>query len=252
MRLIPSLAVGALAVTGALHAQPTFDVQKRQEAEMSYRRGQELMQEELFERAAAHFRTAIKLDPLMSIAYYSLGQSQMALKRYPDAIEAYAGCRDSFAQIATLSTQDKNALEKARDDEIRELKDSLQRVQQGKIKGGSTMNLEVGIQERLRVLESSRMKGHEERVGVPAEVMLALGSAYFRNNQLVEAEPAYKEAVKTNPKLGAAHNNLAVIYMLTERYPEAKESIKRAEKAGFSVPSQLKKDIETRASASAK
>ena len=37
---------------------------------------------------------------------------------------------------------------------------------EGKIKG-NTMALEVGIQERLRVLEGSRMKGHEERAGFP-------------------------------------------------------------------------------------
>jgi tetratricopeptide (TPR) repeat protein len=248
MRQIALVALMGLASVGAARAQTSLDAQKRREAEIAYRRGEERMRAESYEEAATHFRTAIKLDPLMSMAHYSLGQTQMALKSYPEAVEAYLGCRESFERIAALSTQDRNAIEKAREDEIRELKDSLLRVQQGKIKG-NTMALEVGIQERLRVLEGSRMKGHEERLGVPAEVMLALGSAYFRNGQLVEAEPAYKEAVQTDPKLGPAHNNLAVIYMLSQRYPEAKDALQRAEKSGFPVNPALKSDLESRARA---
>jgi tetratricopeptide (TPR) repeat protein len=226
-------------------ADSSLDVQKRREAESAYRRGEELMRSESFAEAAVHFRTAIKLDPLFSIAHYSLGQAHMALKQYPQAVEAYLGCRESFERIATLSVEDQNALEKAREDEVRDLKDSLQRVQAGQIKGNS-LALEVGIQERLRVLEGARLKGRERRVGVPAEVMLALGSAYFRNGQLAEAEPAYVEAVQTDPRLGAAHNNLGVIYMMTGRFPEASEALKRAEKSGFPVSAALKSDLEQR------
>ena len=248
MRQTALVALMAFTAVGAARAQTSLDAQKRQEAAKAYRRGEALMREESYEEAAAHFRTAVKLDPLMSIAHYSLGQSQMALKHYPEAVEAYQGCRETFERIASLGTQEKNAIEKAREDEIRELKDSLLRVQQGKIKG-NTLALEVGIQERLRVLEGSRMKGNEERLGVPAEVMLALGSAYFRSGQLVEAEPAYKEAVQTDPKLGPAYNNLAVIYMLSQRYPEAKDALQRAEKSGFIVNPALKNDLESRARA---
>ena len=233
------------AAATAAGADSSLDVQKRREAEGAYRRGEELMRSESFAEAAVHFRTAIKLDPLMSIAHYSLGQSQMALKQYPQAVEAYQGCRESFQRIAMLSADDQNALEKSRENEIRELKDSLQRVQAGQVKG-NTLALEVGIQERLRVLEGARMKGHERRVGVPAEVMLALGSAYFRNGQLAEAEPAYAEAVQTDPRLGAAHNNLGVIYMMTGRFPEASAALKRAEKSGFQVSAALKSDLEQR------
>jgi tetratricopeptide (TPR) repeat protein len=241
---------GLLLLTSLAGASDSFDAQKRREAEQAYRRGEELMRSEAYDQAIPHFRTAIQLDPLFSIAHYSLGQSFMALRRYPEAVEAYVGCRESFERIASLSTQDKNAIEKGREDEIRELKDSLLRVQQGKIKG-NTMSLEVGIQERLRVLEASRLKGSEERVGVPGEVMLALGSAYLRNGQVEEAEGSYKEAIQTNAKLGAAHSNLAVIYLKTGRYLEAKDAVRRAEQAGLLVNPGLKADIEERVKAAA-
>ena len=151
MQTIATLSLLLAPVAGLARAEDSFDAQKRREAEQAYRQGEELMREESYEQAVAHFRTAIRLDPTMSIAHYSLGQSWMALRRYPEAVEAYVGCKDSFERVASLSTQDKNAIEKTREDEIRELKDSLLRVQQGKIKG-NTMALEVGIQERLRML----------------------------------------------------------------------------------------------------
>jgi tetratricopeptide (TPR) repeat protein len=158
MRAKVLIALVALPVAGLSRSDDSFDAQKRREAEQEYRQGEEKMRAESFEQAVAHFRTAIELDPLLSIAHYSLGQAFMALRRYPEAVQAYLGCRQSFERVASLSTQDKNAIEKAREDEIRELQDSLLRVQQGKIKG-NTMALELGIQERLRVLEGSRMKG---------------------------------------------------------------------------------------------
>src|ERR1044071_1248964 len=64
------------------------------EAQQAYERGQERMQGESFEEAARYFRTAIALDPMHWLAHYSLGQAQMALKHYPEAVKAYLSCRD--------------------------------------------------------------------------------------------------------------------------------------------------------------
>src|SRR5436189_268789 len=55
----------------------------------------------------------------------------------------------------------------------------------------------------------------------PAFVSLALGSAYFRLGRMSEAEREYKATINTDPKAGEAHNNLAVVYMLTGRIDEA-------------------------------
>ena len=53
----------------------------------------------------------------------------------------------------------------------------------------------------------------------------------------------YLAAIKADPKLGEAHNNLAVVYMLTQRYAEANAEVKAAEKSGFRVNPQLKDDL---------
>jgi tetratricopeptide (TPR) repeat protein len=80
----------------------------------------------------------------------------------------------------------------------------------------------------------------------PAEVLLALGSAFFRNGERDNAETQWKAAIDVNPKLGEAHNNLAVIYMQTERYDLAEQEITLAEKSGFRVNPHIKDDLKKR------
>jgi len=73
--------------------------------------------------------------------------------------------------------------------------------------------------------------------------MLAIGSAHFRNGDRDSAGSAWEAAVQADPKLGEAHNNLAVYYMLSGRRADAETAVKNAEKAGFKVNPQLKADI---------
>lgn len=235
------LAVPAAAQTSAAERQ------KLDEAQRAYQRGQEAMERESFEEAARNFRTAFGLDPMHWLAWYGLGQAQMALKRYPDAVEAYRSCRDVFLRYASLDISQQNAMEKAREDEIRAVRDALLAVEQGKVKTGSPVGMQVQLQDRLRVLEGARLRGKESVVTIPAGVMLGLGSAHFRSGQLAEAETAFQEAVKIDPKLGPAHNNLAVMYMMNGRLDDAKQEVKLAEKSGTRVADSLKLEIERRA-----
>ena len=67
----------------------------------------------------------------------------------------------------------------------------------------------------------------------PAFVSVALGSAYFRSERSGDAEREYKAALDADPKAGEAHNNLAVVYMLTGRFEDATKEAALAEKSGF-------------------
>jgi tetratricopeptide (TPR) repeat protein len=245
MSSLPLVAAFVLAASPVAAQTLDVDSQQHDQAQKAYELGQELMQRESFEEAAVHFETAIKLDPMHWLAHYGLGQANMALKRYPDAVQAYLGCRDVLVRSASLDAAQQNALDKAREDEIQEVRDSLQRVQQ--VKTASPLSLEVQLQERLRVLEGSRLRGKEQKVGVPAGLMLGLGSAYFRSGQKAEAQAAFLEAVEIDPKLGPAHNNLAVMYMMSGDFAKAKEEVRRAEKAGTRVSDAFKQELERRA-----
>ena len=241
--MIGMLLVAALAAG----PQPQGDV-ARNRAQNHLRDGQDLMRSEQYEEAAGEFRKAIELDPLLMLAHYNLGQSYMALKRYPDAVKAYQECESTVTRLGSLDMAAREERDRENRDEIQELKSLYRDLEReaSRQQGGQGVDYQmVRIDERIRLLEDMRLKG-QEAVRVPAEVYLGLGSAYFRQNMLPEAESAYTKAVAGNNKLGAAHNNLAVIYMLSGRFPEANASIKAAEKAGFRVDPRLKADLKSR------
>lgn len=214
----------------------------RRQAIEHHRRGQELLFAERFVEAEKEFSTAISLDPLLTLAHYGLGQSRMALKRYAAAVQAFIGCRDAYARLAALRQGDAIASDRRMDDEMRELRESVIRVRTGQIKGATEANL-IQLEKRLEELETMRRSRGAGRLQTPAEVSLALGSAYYRNDKPQDAEREWLAAIKVNGKLGEAHNNLAVLYLTSGRKKEAEESIKAAERARFRVNPQLKEDI---------
>jgi tetratricopeptide (TPR) repeat protein len=176
------------------------------------------------------------------MAHYGLGQVYMNTKRFPAAVIAYLGCRDAFvANIARLATNDL-AAQRQLDDQIRVLEDERTLQATGRVKamfsGGP-----AELDRRIAEMKASRFHDAKAMPGIPAWISVALGSAHFRSGAMADAERAYRAALAVDPKLGEAHNNLAVVCMLTGRYPEADDEIKAAEKAGFKVNPQLKVDL---------
>jgi tetratricopeptide (TPR) repeat protein len=219
----------------------------RQEALRHYRAGQELLLAEHWQRAADEFMDAIDLDPLLTLAHYGLGQAYMGLKEFRTAIRAYSGCREAFRTLHSLAASNKIAVERRRDDEIRELKDNLAAMDSGRVKGINPVT-RSRMQDRVRDLEKTRNAGltATEEFRAPSEVSLALGSAYFRAGDLPNAETSYLAAISVNPRMGEAHNNLAVIYMIGGRLDEAEQEVQLAEKSGFKVNPMFKDDLKKR------
>ena len=232
----------ALAASAGAQAQTTQSIARRQALER-YRAGVELMTAERWEQAAEEFRAAIHLDPLLTLAHYNLGQSYMALRRYASAIQALIGCRTAYEQIGALRQRDQAEAIRRQGDEINELRDSVRRMETSvKVNAGTAFR----IQQRLEELETMRRGQNfvDAVAPVPAEVLLALGSAYYRNRQTADAEREWLEAVRINSRLGEAHNNLAALYMQTGRKQDAESAVSSAERARFRVNPQLKAEIQ--------
>jgi tetratricopeptide (TPR) repeat protein len=231
-----------LILAFALVASPAFaqlaSEQDRREALQHYRSGQEFMSGEQFEKAAEAYQKAIERDRLLTLAHYGLGQANMSLRRFASAIQAFTNCREAYRTLHGLSERDRVAVERQRDEELRELRDTVRRLQ-----GMPNTQLRVTkVEARIQDLDRQRTS-NQAAFTAPAEVSLALGSAHFRNNQFPEAEREWKAAIDANPKLGEAHNNLAALYAVTGRKTEAESAVKAAEKAGFRVNPKLKEDI---------
>jgi tetratricopeptide (TPR) repeat protein len=206
-------------------------------AERHFRDGVELLTAERWEPAAEQFKAAVAIDPLMAWAHYNLGQCRLAQRRFVEAALAFEASRGAFQSLALATEGDRAARERARVDEINEINDSFKR---GLVLSALTRSR---MEERLRTLESMANRDLDVFRAVPAEVHLALGSAYFHQRKFDAAELQYLEAVRVNGKLGAAHNNLAALYVLTGRLDEAASAVEQAEASGFRVNPRLKADL---------
>ena len=238
MRVLVAV-VATLYVVLPAGAQTTKD---HLDAMRHLRLGQENMHAEQWAKAEAEFQTAIKLEPSLEMAHYGLGQVYMATKRYPDAVRAYLACRDAFASnTARRATNDMDA-QRALDDQIRSLEDEKTLLVTGRVTA-MTSGGPIDLDRRISDLKARRFHESKAMPDTPAWISIALGSAYFRSGAMPDAEREYVAAIRADPKLGEAHNNLAVVYMLTQRYAEANAEIKAAEKSGFRVNPQLKEDL---------
>jgi tetratricopeptide (TPR) repeat protein len=231
------LAVSVASVAIPASAQKIADPQSRREAINFYRTGQEFFSSEKFERAADEFAKATDKDPLFTLAHYQAGQSYMNLKRYASAIKAFKSCLEASRALYSLSESNRFAVEKQREDDIHEMRETVKALQQS----GHQL-LAVRAEQHLADLETQRTSMNSG-YRPPAEVLLSLGSAHFRNGEPDAAEAEWKAAIEVNPKLGEAHNNLAVIYMTSGRFKDADAEVKAAEKTGFRVNPQFKEDL---------
>jgi Flp pilus assembly protein TadD len=98
------------------------------------------------------------------------------------------------------------------------------------------------LRAHIDALEASLQSG----TVVPVGVTLALGTAHFQAGSLADAEQEFRAALVADPRSGDAHNNLAVVCMLTSRLDEAEREVKLAEKAGVPVNPRLKDEIRRR------
>jgi tetratricopeptide (TPR) repeat protein len=235
------LALSLLAGAAGPAAQ-TDEIGRRQAWE-HYRAGQVLLLAERYDEAEREFSAAIALDTLLAPAHYGLGQTFMARKRYASAIQAFLGCREAYLEIGSLRQRGAFDADRRLIEEMQELRDSITRARSGRIKNAGPA-LQQQLEARLDELERMRGTKVGQRVEAPAEVALALGSAYFRNGAFQDAEREWSAAVAANTRLGEGYNNLAVLYMMTGRKTQARDALRAAARANFRVNPQLRRDIE--------
>jgi tetratricopeptide (TPR) repeat protein len=234
---------------------------ERAHAQDSYRVGRDLVLAERWSEAEDPLTAATRLDPLLPEAHYALGQAVMALKRYPEAVAAFSRARDAFSCAA--SGPARREAERRLDEEMASIRDSLRGMEMERHKLSGVLWREMNRETPLTLAESGRLvqqvEAHLAELqrwrtrggGPPPEVFLALGSAHFNAGAMEDAERAYRKALELDNHSGDAHNNLAVVLMLTSRPAEAEREVKLAEKAGIPVSPRLKDEIRKRKTAAA-
>jgi tetratricopeptide (TPR) repeat protein len=251
-KIIGSVLAGTLFAVSPIEAQ---QINARERAREPYTEGLHHMRVEAFEKAAQAFQEATRIDPTFEMAYYQLGRAHLTLKNFTSAVYALVKSRDLFIEEAGNQFIDRQEGRRLRRERLAELDQLIIDTQ-------AAASLPQNANRRFKLLEQVRQYQERKRQiqdldraydlsparRVPAYVSLSLGSAYFRAGNLAEAERAYEAAIDADPKIGEAHNNLAVVYMETGRYEQAERAVKEAEKTGLTVPAALKSEIARRKS----
>jgi protein O-GlcNAc transferase len=245
------LIATALFLARSASAQPA-PPQAHRDAVAQFRTGMIALESERYDEAEAAFQSAIRLEPDFEGAFYGLGQTYMRKRQYSEALRAYLDSREAFRHNAAAEAMGDVVADQRLRDQIQALKDTergLQRTSQASTPQNVAAALDR-IHSQIQLLESRRgRRAHDAPQPVPAGLSMALGSAYFRLGRHDEAEREYKAAVAVDPSFGEAHNNLAVLYLLTGRYDLAAAEVTAAEKSGFKVNDGLKADIKKRTKA---
>jgi tetratricopeptide (TPR) repeat protein len=244
------LAVAAILVIplGLSAQRPSSPNPEAARANRHYAQGWSAMRAESWAEAAREFQDAIDADPKFTLAYYSLGRAEMARRDFPRAIAAYLRCREIYTSDAGDHFAGQLNTGRRLDDRIREYQAAIRDATQRSTVNPQAQSQSVYVRELQT--EISRLEQARDRninltldMTVPYFVPMALGAAYFRNGQFMEAEREDKLAIAANPSSGETHNNLAVLYLVTGRFDEAQKSLADARKTGFKVNPQLEQDI---------
>jgi tetratricopeptide (TPR) repeat protein len=204
--------------------------------------------------AEALFRKSIDAYPEFALGYYGLGRACMQQKRYTEALAQYVRAQELFRKLgseridAQVGLLRRGYRDSAVSQDARVAASDTRMTPSGPSRTRSSTEVELANQ--LSVLQQAAQKDSRSTVvnTVPSFLSLATGSAYFRLNQLADAEREYQAAVDSEPKNGEAWNNLAVVYLLSDRPADAERAVKAAEKAGYRVNPNLKSDIKKKKS----
>jgi tetratricopeptide (TPR) repeat protein len=234
-------------------ASPQVGAPDWQRASQSYLAGWTELASQPIE-AEKHFQQAIAAYPDFPLAHYGLGRSFMAQKRYSEALQAYLRSQELFrTQGSDRIAQQVGLLRRYNSSEVNQSArvngSDVRMTAQGASR--STGGTQAELQNQINMLQQASQKDSRTSVvgGIPGFVSLAVGSAYFRLNKLEDAEREYKAAAASDTKYGEAFNNLAVVYLMTDRFSEAERAVKSAEKAGYKVSAELKDEIKKRGGA---
>ena len=242
------MTIMMLLLTLVGYVIPAAQANVTDRAHEHFRAGMNALATERYETAEAEFKNAVQFDPLHDGAFYGLGQVYMATRRYPEAVKAYQDSRAAFLAGIAAEKLDAAASDRRVRDQLQVAKDYGRTLQ--RMSASTTPTLAAAIErnrEDVRQLEARLNKATGgASPPIPAGLSMALGSAYYRTQNIEAAEREYAEAIKVSPKFGEAHNNLAVIYMITGRLDLAEKEVALAEQAGFKVNPKLKDDLKSR------
>jgi tetratricopeptide (TPR) repeat protein len=217
------------------------------EARKHLEAGQAALERKEWTIAQREFTSALYLEPLLAMAHYGLGKAQMGQHQYAAACESFSNSKIAIEHLASAEQTAASQAETRSARRVEELRDYIDglRAAERAFSGqgpGSRFSAITRAEQQINQLERDR--GIRPSIAAaPPELGFALGSAQLLAGRVEDAERSLLGVVEDWPEFGPAHNNLAVIYMRTNRLPEARAALEQAAETGFEVHPGLRRDI---------
>jgi tetratricopeptide (TPR) repeat protein len=258
------LLAGAPEPGGAMTCAGEVTEVAREEARRLLEAAQAQQSSGEWARAEESMRQAARLDPASPFPHYALGTAMMDRQRFPEAVSAFARCREVFRCLRDADASARERFRGRLEGEIQQLRAAVAELERQRLKrsaipwqemngsdpqslGGSTQAMHE-LERRLAELQLLRR--HPDRE--PAGLAFALGNAHFMTNDLEAAEREFRNALDIEPGNGDAHHNLGIVFLAQDRLPEAEREMKAAAKAGIEIAPRLKDEIHARKKSAAR
>jgi tetratricopeptide (TPR) repeat protein len=257
VRRLFALAAILAAATWTFAANDAQERSLRQ-AMAEARRGMSALGKGNVKKAREAFERSLSAVPDFPEAHLGLGHLAMRAKRFEDALRAFREAEAGYESMSAAAVQlEADRYSRSRD-ELQRLRAELSQLnaqvtqdkmpRQGMVARDATESQvarqRAEVRSRVQALEAMTPPDSSAVREAPAEVLFFEGNALFNLKRIDEAIASWEAALKRNPKLPLAENNLAVGYWMTGRLDQARAAMGRAEALGFKVNPSFRADIE--------
>lgn len=200
------------------------------------------------EKAENKLLAALEIMPVHADASFVMAQLQLKRKEFSKALASITAAEKNYSSISKFHAvtyqqylQDLRQKRQGLQEQLGRMEDALRNVspeQKGSVEE-AMKSISLNIQQIDFLLKSP----FPEAIEVPAGYFYIHGNILYQMGMLDDAAARYREALRLDPRLGSAYNNLALVSFSRGRYEEALDCLLRAEGAGVKINPEFKKTV---------
>ncbi len=200
------------------------------------------------EKAEAKLLAALEIMPAHADASFVMAQLQLKRKEFSGALAAITAAEKNYSAISQFHNityqqylQDLRQKRQSLQEQLGRMEDALRNVSSDQ--RGSVEEAMKGISLNIQQIDFLLKSPIPDAIEVPAGYFYIHGNILYQMGMLDDAAARYQEALRLDPRLGSAYNNLALVSFSRGRYEEALNCLLRAEGAGVKINPEFKKTV---------
>jgi tetratricopeptide (TPR) repeat protein len=246
--------IGVVALALPLFTQKDFNMDEKalvmsfKRANPLYLEGSKQFAKGNLEKAEIKLSAALEIMPVHADASFVLAQLQLKRKEFSRALASIADAEKNFASISQFHNityqqylQDLRQKRQDLQEQLGRMEDALRNVSSDQ--KGSLEEAMRGVSSSIQQIDLLLKSPVPTAIEIPADYFYIHGNILYQIGMLDDAAARYQEALRRDPRLGNAYNNLALVSFSRGRYEDALNCLLRAEGAGVKINPEFKKTV---------